>query len=125
VTIRNWRLDPSPAVLHLATRAGAIVTLTVEGPNVSLLAPESAHGLALVVPGGSAVPLDPRGGSEEVGDSDRDGIPDVVLKFDRAALVAVLQGGVASGLVAAGGPVEISLDTGDGRRIGTTTIEVR
>jgi hypothetical protein len=126
VTVRNWTLKLDPRVLATSAKpgAGAVVTLYVEGPNVALLAPASVRALALAVPGGSPAPLVPTPSADQPGDADRDGIPDLTLKFERATLLSAIRGGVAAGAIAPGAPVTVRLVDGD-RLLGATTVEVR
>jgi hypothetical protein len=122
VTVRNWTLDLDPRVLNLSSNGGAnSVTLYVEGENVALLL--RVGSLALAVPGGAPVPATDHPAATTPGDRDGDGVPDLALKFDRAALVAALRGARAAGVLA-GDRVPVSLLGGE-YTLGVTAIDVR
>ncbi len=125
VTVKNASVVLNPSTLNLKSKGGATsITLAFEAPNASLYVPSASMGWALLVPGGSAVSATPHSGADSVADSDKDGIPDLTLKFDRTALIASIQAGIASGAIKTSQPVSVSLAAG-GRIIGTDSIVIK
>jgi hypothetical protein len=113
-TIKNWRETLVPETLNLKA-GGKTVTLSVDGPTVSLLLPLDQHALALVVPGGSPAAL-------VSGSSGRDG-NEVTLLFDRSQLEASIAAGIASHAIDPDAEVGVHLFAGT-RDLGVATIRV-
>ncbi|MBI4953714.1 MAG: hypothetical protein HY908_16940 [Myxococcales bacterium] len=125
VTLDAWTEEVSPRTLNLRSAGGAnSVTFTVEGPNVGLLLAAGAPPLALLVPGGTPVYATAHLGSAQVGDADRDGVPDLTLKFDRQALIAAIRAGIGTGAIDPAVPVQVSLYAG-ARPVGADSLRVQ
>ncbi|HUS33570.1 MAG TPA: Ig-like domain-containing protein, partial [Kofleriaceae bacterium] len=99
ITIARWTARISPTTLNLRSKGGATsVTAVIEGRGT-----QSLTGVTVAVPGGSPVAATPIA----VGDDDHDGIPDVVLKIDRQALIASSRGALAANAIQAGVPFNV------------------
>ena len=121
VTIKNWTIAVQPNTLNLKSQ-GNDITLAVEGKNVALLLPVTDKALSIVVPGGSPVAVTAvRNGYQLESDG---GIPEVELKFDRAALIASIKAGIAAGAIDPNQPVTVRFLSGS-RPLGTDTIRVQ
>ena len=125
VTIRNWSLDLQPAQLNLNAKYGNSPSqLTIEGANVSTVVPVGTHAFTLRVAGGSPVAWSSQPGTGVVGDVDADGIPDVVIRFDRAALLSSIKAGISAGKIDATKPVSVGVYSAN-RLVGTVTVIVK
>ncbi|MFO0983607.1 MAG: Ig-like domain-containing protein [Planctomycetota bacterium] len=126
VQVDNLAFDLKPTAIHLFGKAKE-VRATVEGPNVALLVPTDLHQLQLRVPGGSPVnALASYKGKDDVRDRDRDGKPEIIVNFDRRALVAAIQAGMAANLIQADSNVTVTLTADSGSRvIGTDILKVK
>ena len=103
-------LDGSPLI---DAGSNALVTLTVDGPNVGMLLPTETHALALVVPGGSPIPALPHPTTT----------PKLVFKFDRASLVGAIRAGLATGAIDPAQPLVVWLYDGN-RPLGSDAIRI-
>ncbi|HET9450495.1 MAG TPA: Ig-like domain-containing protein, partial [Aggregicoccus sp.] len=123
VQVRNWTLSLSPGTLNLRSKGG-MVTLLVEGQNVELLLPTASRDLKLRVPGGAPVPVLEHRVSEQVGDANDNGVPDVTLKLERSALVRSLVAGLVAGAIDPRRPVTFELTSG-AHVLGSYTVSVK
>jgi len=126
VTVDNICFDLLPRGLSLDTRCpGRHVTARLEGRSLGLLLPTEAHAIELRVPGGHPVrALTGVGGDDRLRDRDRDGVPDLQVKFDRRLLIASIRAGIAVGAIRPRSNVVITLVAEDGIVLGTDTIRV-
>lgn len=125
VTVKNASLVLNPRTLNLKSKGGSTsITLDFEAKNAALYVPSASVGWALLPPGGSAIAATPSAGADSLVDSDKDGIPELTLKFDRSALIASIQAGISSGAINASQPVSVSLVAG-GRVIGSDAIVIK
>jgi len=123
VTVRNWTETLAPETLEIGS-SGQFVTMEVEGPNVALLLPVVPD-LALAPPCGGFALAAPFAGSSVLQDADVDGVPELVVKFDRGALAALLAAQVGSGGVDPAEPVNIDVvNVIDGRVFGGATLRI-
>ncbi len=113
----NLTFDFKPESLNLRARGQGVVTAHVESHSLAQMLPLVAHVVTLRVPGGNPV-LAIGGGA--IGDGDRDGIPDTTIRFDRTALLAAINAGIAANLIPAAGPIPIRLFV-DGNEVGADT----
>lgn len=126
VNVDNAALEISPRTLFLSSRGKKkSVTMVLEGAGLDSLLPIEESDLVLVVPGGSPVPATAGfAGDDAIGDSDGDGIPDLVIKFDRQLLISALRAGVNAGMVQTRVPVEVKAYAG-GNLLGADNIVLR
>ena len=126
VTVDNISVRIDPSSLNLKSKGGSqSITVHLEGPNLGCLLPTEAHALALRVAGGNPVPsVAGWPGDDATLDSDADGVPELVLKFDRTQLIAAIRAGVAGGFVGAMGSVAITLQADDGAVLGTDALKI-
>lgn len=122
IVIDNWTETITPRAMSLKGGGNGTVTVHLEGINVGILLPLSSRALALVVPGGSPVPV--RNQAATVEDTDGDGVGQLDLKFDRDALVASIKAGIAVKAIDPAQPVVVRLLSA-GREIGRDTIVVK
>jgi hypothetical protein len=121
--IPSFRLTPQ--TLNLKSKGGEnSVTAHLEGGSVGLLIPTESHGIELRVPGASPVPSTTGfAGDDQTSDSDQDGIPELIIKFDRQKLANAIKAGVAAGMIAPNSTVTVTL-LSSGRVIGTDVIRI-
>lgn len=126
VTVDNIRFEIAPRVFNLnAKNSKAPVTAGLEGVNVALLLPTEAHAIELRVPGGNPVPSTAGfPGDDATFDTDGDGLPQLLIKFDRQLLSSSLRAGIAAGLIQPGGNVVVTLVAEGGYEIGRETMRV-
>ena len=128
ITLDHWREELNPETLNLRS-GGKRVTLRVFGPNLDLLLPRIAD-LSIAVPGGARVPaIVGRSCWQGGGDEDDHGctgqdVDMIVIKFDRATLIASIKAAIASGAIDPSRPVPVRLFAGD-RQVGGDTIKVK
>jgi hypothetical protein len=126
VTVNNvtFRLDPQ--TLNLKSKGGAnSVTAYLEGTSLALLLPTEANSIALLVPGGNPVPATAGfSGDDFTSDSDNDGIPELVIKFDRQKLIQSIQAGIAAGAIQANSTVTLTLVASGGSVLGTDSTRI-
>jgi hypothetical protein len=113
----NLTFDFKPESLNLRAKGNGVVTAHVEGAGLSQMLPLASHTVELRVPGGN--PVRATGGGV-LDDSDDDGIPDATIKFDRSALIAAVNAGIAAHMIPSAGPIPVRLVV-DGTEIGTDT----
>ena len=102
------------------------VTAILEGINLDLLLPTETSGLELCVPGGNSVPVTADfAGDDATADGDGDGIPELLIKFDRQALIASIRAGIIGGQIEANSTVVLTIKAGGGFVLGTDTIRIR
>jgi hypothetical protein len=122
---RNWAITVNPRTLNLRSKStDNAVTVIVEGANVSLLIPVSSRALTLRPVGGTAIPVQATfPGSQAVGDSNKNRIPDVLLKFDRQAFINSINGGISATTIDPTKPLTVQLLSA-GSVIGSDTITI-
>lgn len=113
VTRGNLTFAFKPESLNLKAKGGGVVTAHIEGHGLDRMLPLAAHVVELRVPGGNAVPAI---GGGVIGDDDADTIPDTVIRFDRATMIAAVKAGIAAHLIPAAGPIPVYLFV-DGARV--------
>lgn len=112
LTIDNMSFRLTPSTFNLTSRGGANgVKAHMQGLNVALLFPPAAHGVALLVPGGSPVPVTP--------DST---LPQ--FRFSRQDLVNAIRAGIAADLIQPGGQVQVVMIADGGRVIGSDVLRL-
>jgi hypothetical protein len=104
VTVQRWTFDVQPRMIELGQSRGTVNGELV-GPTVSLMLPIAGKGLALVVPGGSPVPA-------LSGAFEGHSTTQVLLTFDRGALVDAIRAGIAAGKIAYKTPFAVHLYAG-------------
>ncbi|BDG06948.1 Ig-like domain-containing protein [Anaeromyxobacter paludicola] len=121
VHVRNWTEVLNPTTLNLRTGGSSVVTLYVEGKNVSLLVPQRA---SLKLGGPSGVSAIVNAVSASVGDYNSNGVPDLTVKFDRQSLINLLTAkAAAAGTAVPAGPVKLEVYAG-GQLIGSAVTNV-
>ncbi len=126
VTVTNVSFRIDPQTLNLKSKGGAnSVTAYLEGSSLALLLPTEANSIALLVPGGNPVPATAGfSGDDQTNDPDQDGIPDLVIKFDRQKLIQSIQAGIAAGAIQRNSIVTLTLVAGGGSVIGTDSMRI-
>lgn len=126
VTVDNQDVGISPRTLNLRSRGGdRSVTALVEACNLELLLPVEDHAFFLHVPGGSRVPATLGfAGDDVVGDANGNGVPDLLVKFDRQGLINAVRAGTTAGLIAPQAMVDVTL-TAEGRVLGLDRMRIR
>jgi hypothetical protein len=126
VTVSNvtFRLDPQ--TLNLKSKGGAnSVTAYLEGSSVPLLIPTEVNSIQLRVPGGNPVPSTAGfSGDDATQDTNGNGIPELVIKFDRQELVNSIRAGISSGAILANSTVVLTLVANGGTVIGTDVMRI-
>lgn len=126
VTVSNvsFRLDPQ--TLDLKSKGGTTsVTAYLEGTGLGLLLPTEANAIELRVPGGNPVPSTAGfAGDNFTSDTDLDGIPELVIKFDRASLIRSIQAGIAGGAIQPNSAIQLTLVAGGGSVIGNDVLRI-
>jgi hypothetical protein len=113
VIVRDWTEHVTPERLNVDARGG-LVTMSVRGPNVSLL--QSIGGqLTLSVPGASPILVAAAHfhGTSDDGDCDDRSPSHVDLKFDRGAVAAAVRAALATGAIVEGKPFPVELLQGN------------
>ncbi len=128
VTVDNISVVLHPETLTLKSKSkDHSVTALLEGVNVGLLMPTESKAIFLCVPGGNPIPSSAGfAGDDEASDEDDDddGIPKLVIKFDRQQLIASIRAGISAGQFAPNSNVTVTLKAGEGFVIGTDVIRV-
>jgi hypothetical protein len=109
VTVKNWNSTLNPTSIYLtAAQTSTTVLFSVDGPadNMKLLLPWAPLGLTLVVPGGAPVPLSGTALPQQYPHGTR---LNIVFYFDRAAFIASIKAGIASGAIDPTKPVNVQL----------------
>jgi hypothetical protein len=116
-----------PETLNLQSKAkGRHVTGVLEGVNVDLLLPLSESGVFLFVPGGNPVPaLADFPGSRSTSDGDGDGVPELLVKFNREELIASIRAGIRAGAIAPNSKVELTVKAAGGFVLGSDLVQLR
>jgi hypothetical protein len=120
--------DFVPRTLNVKSKSpGAPVLAVIEGVDAGSLLPTEAHAITLRVPGGAPMPAETSWpGDDLVADRDLDGIPDLTVRFSRAALTAAILSGIANGQINPSGSegfVTVALYA-EGREIGATEVRL-
>ena len=127
VTVDNLSIAMTPRHLNLHSKAKgeAHVIVVVEGRSAGLLVPAAANQLELRVAGGNPVPVQlDHPTLDALGDRDLDGVPDLMLRFDRKALVASIQAGINAHLIDPELPVVVTLLAHGANVIGADAVRV-
>jgi len=126
VTVDNVSIVIDPRTLNLKSKGKEnSVTGYLEGTSLSLLLPTEAHAIEVRVPGGNPVPSTAGfSGDDALSDSDGDGVPNLVVKFDRQRLIASIQAGIAGGFIQPDSNVTLTLVSQGSFVIGTDTIRI-
>jgi hypothetical protein len=97
VSVDNLQVALNPRTLNLKSKKmDRSVIGIIEGPNFDLLIPTEESLIFLYVPGGNVVYATPGfAGDDFAGDSDGDGVPELVVKFDRQELIQSIRAGSA------------------------------
>lgn len=116
----------NPQTLNLGSQSGdKSVTAYVEGLNAALLIPTESKNIRLVLANGSSVGSTAGfSGDDATGDYNRNGVPDLTIKFDRQAFIAIIKAGIRAGQIDPAKPLVVRLVAGAGREIGVTTIRI-
>jgi hypothetical protein len=126
VTVDNVSVRLDPQTLNLKSKGKEnSFTCFLEGASLALVLPTEAHALELRVPGGNAVPSTAGfAGDDSLSDPDDDGVPDLVLKFDRQKLIASIQAGIAGGMIQPDSNVTLSLVANGSFVMGTDVVRI-
>jgi hypothetical protein len=124
--VDNTSLRLDPQTLNLKSKGGAnSVTAYLEGMSIPLLIPTEANSISLLVPGGNPVPATAGfAGDDFTSDLDQDGVPELVIKFDRQKLIQSIQAGIAAGAIQPNSVVTLTLVAGGGSVIGTDSMRI-
>lgn len=98
LTVDNVAVSFTPSVLNLRSGGNAPITAYLEGPGLHRLLPIASHHLELRVCGGSPIAPDTSWiGSSTLVDTDGDLLPELRVRFSRAAVAGVLNAAAACG----------------------------
>ncbi|MEW6744024.1 MAG: Ig-like domain-containing protein [Planctomycetota bacterium] len=125
VFVDNIGFVLTPATLNLKSKGKESVFAHLEGPNVAMLLPTEEQDLELHVPGGSPV-LAVAGfsGDDGVSDDDGDGIPELLVRFDRQKLISAIQAGIVAGAIQPASGARVSLMASTVHLLGVDTIKL-
>lgn len=100
VTVDNMAFRFTPMCLNLNGKGNGSAMAHLEGVNLDLLLPTEEHGIHILVPGANAVPAEAGwAGDDTLSDDDADGVPELLLRFDRRLLVNSIKAGIAGGAI--------------------------
>ena len=103
-TLKRWSIELKPREIERRQCKGT-VAMEVEGANLSTLLPIAGKGLSLVVPGGTPV-------AAQSGGYEGKSTTEVLLAFDRGAVVSAIGAGIAAGKINPKKPFPVSLYAG-------------
>src|SRR6185503_18579239 len=125
VFVDNLQVALHPQTLNLRSKKmERSINGIIEGPNVDLLLPTEDALIFLQVPGGNAVYTTPGfGGDDLPGDGDGDGVPDLVVKFDRQELIQSIRAGISAGMIDPDSQVVLEMRTAGGAVLGSAVVQ--